>query len=703
MRSFGRLLLALVVAVPVIAGAVWAALSGEDLAATWTTSTTATGEGRQGETIREGAPAAPGPKGLSAADLVPARRGLGEAVGQAGFLAAATGELAAGTQQFSDSTPELVDKTRQAAEGARALKDGMTELQNGTGELGRGATRVADGVQLAVDQIQAVPVVRDQILAAVRQINTDLADIDDPRVGEIRLQLVALESQVTNFQIPPEVLGQLGELKTGSREVADQLSAPGKPYHEGVFKAAAGARELSAGLDQAQREVGQLVDAVNQLNDGAKKIDAMAGLNQTKIQAVHRAMPAVADTAAPRQPATGTPAGSNNPQATDGTNTPGSDTTGDDTGISTAPRTHVLSPMIALLIAVIAMMGGAAIWMIARPWTWPPMKRIIASPALVTGTGVAATAVVLLFVLGGLPGWVPAISSAIIVAFTVAAASGMARTAITTFGPTMGRLVVILGMLTQVGFVGWAWKTAATEELPVAWKIFVHLMPLNYPTVALTVLGNDGSQQQLWVALAVLAGMVVLAALVGGIMSQRLPVIAEKLDKDEGYDKKPAAEPVEKEQIDQAALDAIRAGSHDTRPSPDDSQPEPHDNQANPPHTPESATTKQPAHTDTTTRPAPVHFATSAPPPAPGDGTGPAPATPQQAHPDKPLPTYQPTPVTPVAPATGEITGHTPAGGDTDDPARAGKIRNWMRRSRIIPSAPNSDNTGEQTDNNRND
>ncbi|AZA14582.1 hypothetical protein ACFPVT_05065 [Corynebacterium choanae] len=561
-RATLRIVLALLVAIPVLAGCLWAVTTNATLAASWTP---------KGVDTEVGAPVAPGATGLDAQALTPAKRAVATAHTQAGFLTTATGELAAGTQQFADAAPELVTKTNEAADGAQALADGMVQLQNGTAELGRGATEVADGVGFAVDQVAQIPVIRDQMLAAIAEVDTLLADSKDPQIADARLKLIAARTELVNLQIPPEMLGKLGELKTGSRQVADQLNTPGQPYHDGIYTATKGAKELAAGLQSARGETSKLSDAVTKLDNGADRIAQMAKQNQDNVTAISRSLPGApaAAAAAPNASSSTSKQSAAASSAPTTTATPGANATQQTSAAeqdtqSDAMQQRVLSPLVALLIAAIIMFAGAATWMIARPWHRLPMRKFFTSPQITAGVGMTVTTVVLLCIVAGFPGVLPALMMLVTIGLSYAAASGLARVAITALGANTGRIAIIVGMFTQVAVVSWAWKQAAHEELSTVATVLVHAMPLHYPTAALTAIGNGAPTAQITVALAVLTGTIVLCAIIGSLISSKLvgdnkelAAIAE-LDRLYGV-----SNPLERKHHEQQVA-AIRDGGIDT-------------------------------------------------------------------------------------------------------------------------------------------
>lgn len=121
----------------------------------------------------------------------------------------------------------------------------------------------------------------------------DLEGVDTDDAKEIRSAIGDLKKQLENFDVGEEITGPLTELQDGSRELANQLEVPGYAYHDGVYSATEGSKQLLAGLQELQSGTGDLTGGSQELADGADRVKTMADLNKTKADAVQRALPAV--------------------------------------------------------------------------------------------------------------------------------------------------------------------------------------------------------------------------------------------------------------------------------------------------------------------------------------------------------------------------------------------------------------------------
>lgn len=439
---FGLALAALLLLIPLAAGATYAALHQWTPAHAWSAADA-------------GGPQQDGP--VTAADLVDARRAVGEAVSQAGLLNNATGQLKQGTGDLAEGAKPLADGMGQAAAGSQELVNGLVELQAGTGQLGDGATKIADGVGAAVDNIVGVNAVRGQLITAIDSSLKELEGVKTPEAAKVRGQLNDLKSQANNFQLDPALTGQLNELKQGSRDLANQLDVSGYAYHDGIYAATEGAKELNAALQQLDGGVDEALKGVDDLNKGAGQIDTMAKNAKEKAQAAQRSLPVVQEEAAP---------------------------------------VRALSPLLAVVVGALALLAGIA--MAGRRW-WAVALGVVGSAA----AGVIALAVLATGFTPGAAAW-----SAGLLALTALAAYVGTVLAVRIFGTVAGNVVAAAVGMAQLGAVGLLWKQVASAGDAV--PFLAHLLPLQWSTTGLTAAGNGAASELLWMPLAVLAGVCAL-------------------------------------------------------------------------------------------------------------------------------------------------------------------------------------------------
>ena len=177
----------------------------------------------------------------------------------------------------------------QLVDGAQELTNGMTQLQAGTGQLGDGATELANAVDTAVNQVVGLGAVQGQLLEAVDAAEKDLEGVDTDDAKEIRSAIGDLKKQLENFDVGEEITGPLTELQDGSRELANELEVPGYAYHDGVYSATEGSKQLLAGLQELQSGTGDSTGGSQELADGADCVKTMADLNKKQYATERKA------------------------------------------------------------------------------------------------------------------------------------------------------------------------------------------------------------------------------------------------------------------------------------------------------------------------------------------------------------------------------------------------------------------------------
>ena len=402
----------------------------------------------------EGAPT----PAITGADLVPARRAAGEAQSQVSLLVTGSNDLVNGSNELSTGMEELKTGMDQAASGTQTLSSGLSQLQAGTGELAAGARQIADGVSQAADMMNQVGVLQQQTLAFIEKSDAQLANSALPEAQEARRQLADLRTQVEALNVDANMVDQVAAMRTGSRELADRIAGE---YTSGINQAASGAQQLNAGMGQLQTGTTAARDGSIALKDGATKVQGLAQRTQEAVNQTTQTIPVV-------------PVVEEQPED---------------------ERNDFLPPLYAFLISAMVMLAASLVGL-TRNWRWRAGG----------GIGLALTGLLMLWLMStGATSAVLAGMSAVL-ALTVAAAL-LSASVLWRF---IGRWFVLAGIILQVAVVGWTWKRATAGESFTPW--LADLMPLNYPTAALTALGNGGTVQAVWAAVGVLGLLIIIAA-----------------------------------------------------------------------------------------------------------------------------------------------------------------------------------------------
>lgn len=463
-----RVILAVLLVLPLIAGLAFAAATGSRGFAS-------AGSGAGTSTASGDAPAGLG--GVTPQRLVDARRAAGEANSQAGFLTSGTGELRRGSGELNDGTGKLADGARQAEDGAKQLHDGMVQLQAGTGQLGDGATQLANGVDDALKQLDAIMLMRPELLRVIDGVDADLAKQHSPEAAEARKKLGELRGQAQNFDANAATGDRLMELKKGTRELSNQLAVNGYGYHDGVYKATEGSKQLADALGQLAGGAEAAHDGAGRVADGANRVDDMAGKTREKVAAANKAVPVV-------QPV---PANASAPTAV-----------------------SVLSPLAAYLVAALVMLAAGIGVLVVGAGELTGWRRLLPGLGVVLCSALVGT--IALAMVSGAFGAAHVAATFGVMALAAAASAMLTRGAIAVFGPLWGKATAIAGLILQVAVVGFAWQEAGSGAAFATARIAALLMPMHYATSGLTALGNSGAgvSTSLWPAVAVLAAIAVV-------------------------------------------------------------------------------------------------------------------------------------------------------------------------------------------------
>lgn len=504
-----RTLLSLLLILPLIAGAAYLGWAGIGPSAAWTAD--GAEEGR-----------APGPvPGIDVAQVQDARRAIGEANTQAGFLKAGMGGATEGIRELKDGGTELVGGTGEIRRGASELATGMNELQAGTGRLGGGAKEIADGAGAIADSVGLVNVAIGQVEASIGPAKESLRAAGD---GDGVANLEALERQLGAIDFDA-IAGQAERFRTGANDLSYQLNTPGAPYRDGIYNATAGANQLRAATGDLDEGAKKLDGGLKELDEGAGRLDGMAKTTADKIGDAQRAMPVPT---ADQLSAAGSAGGAGTGDGAGG-EAGAEDGAGD--AASGAAGNATLAPTLAFMVSALVMLAASALWLIAGPRRGgrgvdsTDADRSWWSRALPGGAfagalaGIVAIGVVVLFIMADGLDLLRGATSVIVLALAALAATALARAVLAVFGGPWGRFVILAGMLVQVGVIGWVWRSAASAatggaELATAWGVVAALLPLHHPTAALTALGNDGSTVMWGTSAGVLLALVFIGALI---------------------------------------------------------------------------------------------------------------------------------------------------------------------------------------------
>ncbi|MDG3010249.1 YhgE/Pip domain-containing protein [Rhodococcus sp. D2-41] len=471
--------------------------------------------------------------------------GLQQAADGAGALAAGAGQLDGGIHQLTDGAKTLsagidtarsgsvtlADGTTQlsagidaATAGSQQLTDGLGRLAGGAAQLGDGAQQISGGVDQLVGQLTPLGDAQAQAATTVGNLAAAMHANPDPLSQQAAHALDEAHRLLTSQGFDQATMGRLGQLRDGARQLAFQLDDPSSPFRSGLTQAVDGgsalhsglvqlgdggrqvddgAHTLSGGLGQLSDGGHQLVAGTGQLTDGSGKLKAGSTELAQKLSAGTNLLPTWSDSQ--RQKVASTIGG---PVALDSTFLHRAATFG--TGF--AP----------FFLPLALFVGGIIIWMLLRPLQSRPisaklgaLRVVLASywPAALIGIAqVIVMFLVVRFAVGmhtvytwGTIGFLALIALtylALIQAFNA------------IFGVPVGRVVTLAFLMLQLVSSGGVYPVQTTAK---PFQILHVVDPMTYAVNGLRQLTVGGVDNRLWIAIAVLGGLLLVSLAAGAL------------------------------------------------------------------------------------------------------------------------------------------------------------------------------------------
>ena len=392
-----------------------------------------------------------------------------------------TVDLAAGADQLSDGlNGQLAPGISQAAEGSRMLADGAdqlstgaTQLQDGTTTLGSGAQQLASGID------QLVGTVNPAALQTVINQFEALA----PNTGPAALELT---TQIAQVQLLVEGLNQL---RSGSQELARQLTDPAADYRSGIDQITSGARELdtgarelSNGMDQLESGAMQAAAGAQQLQSGSRQIESGAGELATKLGEGAQLAPDLGST---EHQATLAELLSTPVQSSSKNLTPAQDN-----GPGGAPVLLTIGSALVALVVFMCFRAHDFAADITAPLTARQWWRRAAQVSAVSLAGVAVVSTVLWQSFAPHP--TPASMLEVIAVTAVTTIMNVAMVALlfTVLGYAAGALASLAWIMLQIFAFGGVWMV---ETLPVPLQLLHPVAPMTYVRDGMIAAFNDAA------------------------------------------------------------------------------------------------------------------------------------------------------------------------------------------------------------------
>ena len=459
---------------------------------------------------------------------------------------AGAGELANGLGKAKKGSGKLASGSKQLAGGIGKAREGSVKLAAGTGELqskldgmitpalrGLGSNQLKNLNGRASElarQVEAVaPVVvaieNSPLAAATNQAVDALQASEDPAAravgdqlaqanADFRKQAKEVQNQLDKVTVGLDQLeqqlkvGDSGNLQQQLGEIDDAIATEVKKLREGLHKLNSGAEELSTGMAKLQTGSGKLVKGTNELNAGNKKLLKGANELHAGLQEGLEAVPGWSD--------------QQRNDAADVLSTPVSLT--QDTEDEAATFGTGFAPFFCSLALFV---GGILVWMLLTPLQSRPVvsglnmyRTAIASyvPALLTGA-LQATVLFLVITLG--LGLSPdhAVGMWLFMILMSAAFLAMIQAFNAIFDTAIGRVVTLAFLMVQLISAGGIYPVPTTA-LP--FQVIHPFDPMTYSVNGLRELTVAGTvDSHLWIAIAVLAGIVLLGVTATALSARR--------------------------------------------------------------------------------------------------------------------------------------------------------------------------------------
>ncbi|WP_369636745.1 YhgE/Pip family protein [Nocardia sp. JMUB6875] len=419
-------------------------------------------------------------------------------------LGSGLGDASQGATQLAQGTTQLSDGFGQFSTGLGQAATGAAQLSAGAGQLHTGTAQLADGA--------------NQLVAGTDQLGTGAAQIRDGLDQVLTPLLATLDPTGQSASDPDSIIGQLTQLRDGTRELARQLTDPKADYRAGVLALADGGNQLRDGAAQLDTGAGELSTGLQQLVDGSREIGTGvsqlgdgAGQLDTGLRDGAAAAPHIADTNASADMFA-------QPVTMDIRNQEPSQLVHD------GDRAHkVLAGGAGPIIVVMgSFLAAIVLWMLLSPLRgqsagspWRRAARPVLCGAIVgglCGIALAAAAAAYAWSIGWSPQNWPAMAAVIVLVGISAVVT--AQLFVVLFGRVAGSIAAFAFFMFQTFAFGGVFPAGTT---PLPFQPFKDIAPMTFARRAIIRADISLYDTMFWVSIVVLALMtaLALAAMIG--------------------------------------------------------------------------------------------------------------------------------------------------------------------------------------------
>lgn len=446
----------------------------------------------------------------------------------AGTLSDGIDTAYSGSGQLADGAATLSGGINTAAGGAARLTDGLGRLDAGADRLGAGAQRISGGIDQLVGMLAPIGRAQSDAAASVAQVADMLRANGDPVSRQAVSALDRLTHTLHSQGLSPGKLDQLHRLRAGAAQLSDELNDPSSQFRGGIDQLTSGGAELQSGLQRLSDGGHRLRDASATLHDGlgelsdggrtltsgtAELTDGSARLRSGSAELAGRLHDGAQQV----------------PDWDDQQRRKVSQTIGAPVGLSSHSLTHADTfgmGFAPFFLSLALFIGGMIVWMLMRPiqaravaGRLGAIRVVLASywPAL--WIAVAQAAVMYLVARYGLD--LTPVHPAAMFGFLVligAAYLALIQTFNAIFGASVARVVTLAFLMLQLVSSGGVYPVETTTE---PFRILHPFDPMTYTVNGLRQLTVGGIDQRLWIAIAVLGGLLVASLLVSALAVRR--------------------------------------------------------------------------------------------------------------------------------------------------------------------------------------
>ncbi|MDN5758916.1 MAG: YhgE/Pip domain-containing protein [Tomitella sp.] len=472
-------------------------------------------------------------------------------------------EAADGAHQLSDGTVQLDDGAVQLDDGAHTLSDGIDTAYSGSGELADGAARLSGGIDAATggvlqltDGLGRLDAGTDQLGAGASQISggvdqvvgmldpigqaqTDaaqavaqVADMLRANGGPLSQQAVAaldgVQHTLSTEGLSPGALDQLHQLRDGAAQLSHELNDPGSQYRSGISQLLGGGEQLRGGLTQ-------LSDGGHQLRDGSATLhDGLARLSDGG-HTLTSGTEELTDGTSQLRDGSGelaqrlTEGAEQVPDWTEPEREKVASTVGDPVSLSENnlnPAPTFGTGFAPFFLPLALFVGGIITWMLLRPLQTRPLSTRLGSIRVVMASywpalWIVALQVVVMYLVVRYGVGLETVHSAGTVGFLFligATYLALIQAFNVVLGTSVGRVVTLAFLMLQLVSSGGVYPVETTSK---PFQILHPFDPMTYAVNGLRQLTVGGIDQRLWIAIAVLCGLLVASLGASALAARR--------------------------------------------------------------------------------------------------------------------------------------------------------------------------------------